>query len=161
MTTLYWILFVILVIIGFLGTVLPALPGLLFYFFAALLIYWGVPGVLSGWTVLVMFLGFLITFPIDLLGTVIGAKWGRATRWGLMGAGVGGFFGIFFGLPGLILGPIAGAFIAEIILQKRPLTEAAQAGAGAGAGFFLSIAAKVGLAIALIIVFVFDIFFLK
>lgn len=159
MDILLWSIFVILIIIGFLGTLVPGLPGLFLYFLASGIIFWFMPGVLSGWTVLLMFAGFIATFPIDILGTFIGAKWGNATKWGLFGASIGGFVGLFFGLPGLIIGPILGAIAGELIFKKRRMSEALNAGAGAGMGILVSTAGKAFLALLLIFALVIDIFF--
>lgn len=159
MVTLTWIIFILFIIIGFLGTLLPGLPGLLMFFLGSLLVYFMVPGVISGWTVMLMFVGFLLSFPIDILGTLIGAKWGRATKWGLFGASVGGFVGLFFGFPGIVVGPILGAFIGEYIFKRRTLKESAHASAGAGMGLFISTAGKTLLAFFLIAALVIDIFF--
>lgn len=161
MITILWITFVILIVVGFLGVLLPGLPGLFLFFIGSALIYWLNPGVLSGWTVFLMFAGFLATFPIDILGTLVGAKWGNATKWGLLGATIGALVGLFFGLPGIIVGPILGAFVAELILKKRSLKESATAGAGAGMGLLISTAGKALLALLLIFVFVLDIFFIS
>ncbi len=160
MITALWIFFIILIIVGFLGVLLPGLPGLFLFFLGSALIYWFNPGVLSGWTVFLMFVGFLATFPLDILGTLIGAKWGNATKWGLFGAAVGGFIGLFFGLPGLIIGPVGGAFIAELIIKKRSVKDSASAGAGAGMGLLISTAGKALLALLLIFALVIDIFFI-
>lgn len=159
MVTLVWIIFVIFILLGFTGTLIPGLPGIFMFFLASSLVYWLVPGVLSGWTVLLMFVGFLATFPIDILGTLIGAKWGRATKWGLFGASVGGFLGLFFGFPGLVVGPIVGAFIGELLFRRRTLRDAVTASAGAGMGLFISTAGKMLLAFLLIAALVIDIFF--
>lgn len=160
MVTLIWIIFIFLIILGFAGTLLPGLPGLFLFFIASSIIYWFIPGVLSGWTVFLMFVGFLLSFPIDILGTLIGAKWGRATKWGLFGASIGGFIGLFFGFPGLIVGPILGAFIGEYLFKQRTFRESINASAGAGMGLFISTAGKTLLAFMLIAALVIDIFFI-
>ncbi|MEY4617319.1 MAG: hypothetical protein RJB66_2279 [Pseudomonadota bacterium] len=159
MVTIVWILFIFMVLMGFAGILLPGLPGLLMFFLASLMVYIFVPGVLSAWTVFLMLVGFLASFPIDILGTLIGAKWGRATKWGLFGASVGGFTGLFFGFPGLIIGPIVGAFTGEYLFKRRSLKESVNAGAGAGMGLFISTAGKMLLAFFLIAALVIDIFF--
>ena len=160
MVTIIWLLFILMILIGTIGTLLPGLPGLLLFFLGSLLVFFAVPGVLSGWTVFLMFVGFLATFPIDILGTLIGAKWGRATKWGLFGASIGGFIGLFFGFVGIVIGPILGAFIGEYMFKRRTLKEAANASAGAGMGLFISTAGKMLLALLLIAALVIDIFFL-
>jgi uncharacterized protein YqgC (DUF456 family) len=156
-----WGIFLILIFIGFAGILLPGIPGLFLFFLASVMIYYAIPGILSSWTILIMLLGFLLTFPLDLLGTIIGAKWGRATKWGLIGATLGGFIGMFFGIPGLVIGPLLGAFFAELLLKKRSVNESMQAGIGAGMGLAVSTAAKALLALLLVIAFVLDIFFIS
>lgn len=161
MIVFIWILFTLMILIGFAGVLLPALPGLLMFFLASLMVYAFIPGVLSGWTVLLMFLGFLASFPVEIFGTMFGAKWGGATKWGILGATIGGTMGIFLGLPGIIIGPILGAFIGEYFVQRRSLRDSASAGAGAGMGLFISTAGKALLAFSLIAALIMDIFFIN
>lgn len=161
MVTFIWFLFTLMILVGFAGVLLPALPGLLMFFLASVMVYSFIPGVLSGWTVLLMFLGFLASFPLEIFGTMLGAKWGGATKWGILGATLGGVFGLFMGLAGIILGPILGAFIGEYIFQKRSLRDSATASTGAGIGLFISTASKTLLAFLLIAALVLDIFFIN
>ncbi len=48
----------------------------------------------------------------------------------LLGAVIGAVAGLFFGLPGILLGPFTGAFLLEHF-GGRPVKEAAKAGLGA------------------------------
>ena len=57
--------------------------------------------------------------------------------------------GLFFGLPGLILGPAAGAVLFEY-WRNPDFTRAGRAGAGALAGFVAGVVAKFGLTLFLI-----------
>ena len=47
-----------------------------------------------------------------------------STKWGMIGAVVGGTVGIFFSLPGLILGPLIGVFAFEMIFGRKELKTA-------------------------------------
>jgi hypothetical protein len=68
---------------------------------------------------------------------------------GLAGAGLGLLVGMFFGLPGILLGPPLGAFALE--LAKDPeFKRAARAGAGVAFGFLLGTAGKLALAAVLV-----------
>jgi uncharacterized protein len=57
--------------------------------------------------------------------------------------------GIFFGLPGLLLGPFVGAVLGELSAQ-RDLASASRAGWGATIGLAIGIAAKLALGIAMV-----------
>ena len=80
---------------------------------------------------------------------MLGAKRMGATPWGLLGAVVGTVVGLFFGLPGLILGPAAGAIGFEY--WKDPnFKKATQAGAGVVIGFALGVVAKCAIALTML-----------
>jgi uncharacterized protein YqgC (DUF456 family) len=57
--------------------------------------------------------------------------------------------GIFFGLPGIILGPFLGAVIGELT-ARRELHVAARAGVGAFVGLLLATAGKLALGFAMV-----------
>jgi uncharacterized protein YqgC (DUF456 family) len=61
------------------------------------------------------------------------------------GAALGTVVGIFFGLPGLLLGPFAGAILGEL-MAGRDFDQATRAGLGAWLGFLLGSIAKLALA---------------
>src|SRR5690349_919125 len=74
----------------------------------------------------------------DNIAGVWGARFGGASGWGVLGAGLGALAGLPFGLPGLVLGAPVGAMLFEFV--KNPeLSRAARAGAGSLLGFFLGI----------------------
>jgi uncharacterized protein YqgC (DUF456 family) len=120
MTLLWWILSLLLVLTGFLGSFLPLLPGPPLILAGALLHRLalgpehsvGVP-TLCG----LLFLAIL-SLLIDLLAGTVGARWFGASRWGALGGLIGTVAGLFLGLPGLIFGPVAGAFAGELLAGK-------------------------------------------
>jgi uncharacterized protein YqgC (DUF456 family) len=59
---------------------------------------------------------------------------------------------LFFGLPGIILGPFAGAVIGELTV-KQDLRQAGKAGVAAWIGFAIGTAVKVGMAFLMIGIF--------
>ena len=103
--------------------------------------------------------GFTATFIIDLFGTLLGAKWGGASRWGLFGAGLGGLIGLFLGVLGIILGPVIGAIVGELLFKRKTIIQSARAGVGAGLGIALSTLAKFILACFMLGLLLLDIFF--
>jgi len=153
---LSWTLLVILLLSGLAGVLLPILPGALIIFVGALLHKILTPEWLSWTTVIILGVLVLVERLLDFLGTMIGAKWLGATRWGIFGAVVGGIVGLFFGLPGLILGPVFGALVGEIIFARRSLGLSAKAGVGAAVGFGLSTVARIALALLMILIVITD-----
>lgn len=134
-----WLILVISFFIGSLGTLLPGLPGATIIFFGVLAHKFLLPPTFSWWTV--SFIGFLalLSWIVDFLAGVWGAKLGGATRYGLIGAAIGGFLGIFWGIPGLILGPFCGAIVGDIIAKRDEFYALMKSGVGASLGFFISL----------------------
>jgi uncharacterized protein YqgC (DUF456 family) len=145
-----WILAITLVLVGFVGSFLPALPGAPVVF-AGLLIGAWIDGFQKvGWVTLVV-LGFLalISSGIDALSTSLGAKSLGASTEAIAGAVLGFLVGIFFGLPGLILGPFLGAFIGEL-LHRRDWIQAGKVGVGTWLGLVVGGAAKAAILLTMI-----------
>lgn len=122
-----------LLIIGLLGAVLPALPGTIIIMAASVIHYFVVgPDQSPGWigyTIMALFL--ILSYVLEFLASSAGAKKFGSTKAGVWGALVGGIVGIFFGIPGLILGPVLGAFLAETTIAKQTLKDSANASHGA------------------------------
>jgi uncharacterized protein YqgC (DUF456 family) len=153
MTTLLWILAVLLVIIGLVGIVVPALPGPVLVFAGLLLAAWIDGFEKVGWVPLII-LGALtaLSFLADLLATGAGAKKAGASKQAVIGAAVGTVVGIFFGIAGIVAGPFIGAVIGEF-LAERDLVRAGRVGYGTMIGLILGAAMKVAIALAMIGVF--------
>src|SRR5690242_9568746 len=108
MTVLLWVVAVLLVLAGLAGTVLPMLPGVPLVFAGLLLAAWADGFHAVGWPVLaVLAVLTLLSVIVDFAASSIGAKRAGATRAAVLGAAIGTAFGMFFGLPGLLLGPFA------------------------------------------------------
>lgn len=159
--TFIWTVVVVMLVVGFLGTFLPVLPGTTLIFAGALLFYFTMGMEASGlaWQGLV-FIGvlFALSIALDWLSGALGAKWFGSSKWGIVGAILGGIVGLFFGLPGLIVGPIAGVFVFEIFVAKKEVKEAGQSTVGTVVGGLAGIAGRVALALGMIAWFVVDVF---
>jgi uncharacterized protein YqgC (DUF456 family) len=132
MELFWWIVTLVIMAIGLIGTVLPILPGTTLILVAAILhrLMLG-PEKGAGWLSLTTLSLFVVaSYVIDFLGGWLGARRFGATRWGAWGAILGAIVGIFFGLPGLLVGPVIGALAGELIGGKR-LIDAGRAGWGA------------------------------
>ena len=149
--TLYYLLAIVLVVVGIAGTILPALPGLPLVFAGMLLAAWAGDFQQVGVPMLVV-LGLLTVFSLafDFWATALGAKRVGASRLAIIGAMVGTLAGLFFGPVGLLLGPFAGAIAGELIhrrsLQKHDLGQAAKIGVGTWFGILFGTVLKLALA---------------
>ena len=154
LTILLWTLAVVLVIAGIAGLVFPALPGAPVLFAGLWLAAWTEDYAYVGIKTLVV-LGVLavLSYVIDFMASVFGAKRFGASSRALWGAAIGGLVGIFFGLPGVLLGPFAGAVIGELSML-RSMVQAGRAGVGATLGLMLGVAAKLALAISMLGIFI-------
>jgi hypothetical protein len=152
---LLWLLAAVLVIVGIAGTVLPALPGTPFVFFGLLLAAWINDFREVGWVTLTV-LGMLTALAalVDFVASSAGAQRVGAHPRAIAGAALGTVVGIFFGIPGLIIGPFAGAVIGELSVGKG-LQQAGKAGLGTVLGLALGAAAKLALTFAMIGIFAF------
>ena len=136
----------LLIVLGLLGTVLPALPGVPLIFAGMLLAAWaGGFQKIGIATVVVLAVLTALALLADLAAGALGTRTAGASRWAFLGAALGALVGIFFGLPGLLLGPFAGAVGAELIATGN-LRRSGAAGAGAALGLVLGALAKIALA---------------
>ena len=149
--TLYYLLAVVLVLVGIAGTILPALPGLPLVFAGMLLAAWAGDFQQVGVPMLVV-LGLLTVFSlaVDFWATALGAKRVGASRLAIIGAMVGTFAGLFLGPIGLLLGPFAGAIGGELIhrrsLHRHDLGQATKIGVGTWFGILFGTVLKLALA---------------
>ena len=158
MTVLLWVASAILVVVGIAGILLPALPGTILIFAGLLLGAWadGFTHVGAG-TLVVIGVIAAASYVVDLAAAALGTRRLGASPRAMVGAGVGTLLGLFFGLPGLILGPFVGAVLGELS-TNRDFAQAGRAGIAAWIGFAIGTAVKVGLAFLMIAIFVAAIF---
>ncbi len=148
-----------LILVGIAGTIVPALPGIPLVFAGMLVAAWAGDFVQIGWPTLVI-LGVLtvISVIVDFVASLLGAKRVGASGWALFGAAAGTVVGMFLGLPGLILGPFAGALLGELIAGSN-LRRSTTVGIGAWLGFVFGTLAKIALCFTMLGVFVFSLVF--
>jgi uncharacterized protein YqgC (DUF456 family) len=152
-TILLWLLAIVMVLVGLLGLLLPALPGPPLLFAGLLVAAWAEDFAYVGvGTLILLAVLALLTYPIDFAAAALGAKKFGASKRAVVGAVIGAVVGLFFGLPGILLGPFIGAVIGELTAQ-RGLSEAGRAGVGATVGLVLGAAGKLALALSMLGVF--------
>lgn len=154
MTTLLLLLGGLLVLVGFAGTILPALPGTPLVFVGLLVAAWAEGFEKVGWiTLTILALLTILSLVIEVMATSMGAKKVGASWKAMFGAALGTIVGLFFGIPGLLLGPFIGAVLGEYI-ALRDWRQAGKVGMGTWLGLLFATAAKIALSFAMVGIFV-------
>lgn len=153
-----WIAALLLVLVGFAGTLLPALPGLPFIFGGLWLgAHIDQYAQVSVWVVAVLGIMTAAAMGLDFMAGLLGAKRVGASKEALLGAAVGAVLGLFFGLIGIFVGPFVGAFIGEYIARGK-LTDAGKVGIGTWLGIVAGAVVKIATAVMMIAIFAFAYF---
>ena len=154
MTEALWILAIILVVVGLVGTLLPILPGVPLIFVGVLLAAWAEDFQrITGLTLAVLAALAVIGVVIDYVAAAMSAKRAGASRAGIIGAALGTVAGIVTGLWGLLFMPLVGAAIGEFIAHRDAL-RAGKVGAATWMGLLVGTAVKLAVAFTMIGVFV-------
>jgi uncharacterized protein len=136
------LLTLVVMCIGCAGSVLPGIPSTPLVLIAAIGHKLYFRDASAGWIALILLaLMTALALVMDYLTTIYGAKRFGATKKGMLGAIAGGIVGLFFNLPGILLGPFIGATIFELI-GGREFKPSMKAGVGATLGLFAGAAGK-------------------
>ncbi|MCK9539675.1 DUF456 domain-containing protein [Dokdonella sp.] len=153
--TLWYLIAALLIVVGFAGAVLPALPGVPLVFCGMLLAAWADRFAHVGtFTLIVLGVLTVLAVVIDFIAGMLGAKRVGASRRAIVGAALGTLVGIFFGLPGLLLGPFVGALLGELS-SGASMQRATGVGVGAWLGFLVGSLAKLAISFAMLGIFAF------
>ncbi|MCP5536956.1 MAG: DUF456 domain-containing protein [Akkermansiaceae bacterium] len=161
-TAVAWVVTVCLLIVGFIGTLVPFLPGHLILFFAAVA-HWLMLRDESGvewWTFVVLGLLLTLSQVFEFMSGAVGTRWFGGTRWGAAGALIGGVVGMFFMPFGLILGPLIGSTLCEFVFAKKEVRPATVSGVGSVLGTVAGLIVKVVVGVMMIVWFVVDVFWI-
>ena len=147
------VLGVLLGLAGFAGLLLPALPGAPMLFLGLVIIAWAEDfAYAGGWTLGVLAALAALTYLIDVVAGLLGARRFGASPRAMVGAGIGGLVGLFFGLIGVLLGPLIGAFIGQLTAVPDVMA-AGRAGIGAAIGLVFGAALKIAVAFTMVGIF--------
>ncbi len=154
MELLWWLITIVLFAVGLIGSVLPIVPGTTIIGAAVVIhrVMLGSGKSVSWWIVSAVISLALASYAIEFAAGYLGAKRFGATKWGALGAAAGGIAGLFFGLPGLVCGPILGAVGFELMNGRRMLA-AGKAGWGTLLGNIAGMIAELLIAGAMILIF--------
>ncbi len=145
-----WFLTLVLMLVGFVGVIVPLLPGTTLILIAAVVHKLILPDDLSWTTVVWIGVFWLLSVIADFGGVLLGTRLFGGTKWGMAGASGGALVGMFFSLPALILGTVFGAMAAEKWVAKKTGRETLKAGVGAATGFVISTVARLACAVVMI-----------
>lgn len=147
---LWWLLAILLIVGGFVGTIYPLLPGVPMIFIGMWIAAW-IDGYARVGTPSLVILGVLtaISVILDFVASALGARRVGASRQAVTGALLGSIVGIFFGLLGLLAGPFVGAVAGELI-ARGGVSQAMNVGFATWIGLLLGTLAKLVIAIAMI-----------
>lgn len=149
-------LFAALMFVGVLLTFIPALPSLVIVYGLGILY-----GLIKGWShlgtsyVIVGGVLIAISFVAEYYLKAWGAKKFGGSRWGSVGAVVGGIIGAFFFPVGLILGPFLGAFLLELAFGGKTAEEAVRVGWGSVLGVLGGVVGNFAIGLILFVWFLF------
>lgn len=143
----------VVMFIGLAGSILPGIPSTPVVLVAAVghKLYFGATGP-DWWVILILAVITALSLLMDYVTTVYGTKKMGATWRGAVGAVVGALIGMFFSVPGLILGPFLGAMAFEMA-GGRDAKESSRAGVGAMIGLLAGAIGKVACCVAMMAVF--------
>ncbi len=135
---------ILLLLIGFIGCILPVLPGQAIAFVSLILLQFMDPPRLAAETIWTLAGIMVVVTVLDYIVPIYGTKRFGGTKRGVWGSTIGLIFGIFilpsivvlgpFGVFGIILGPFVGAYIGEAT-GDRNSREAFIAAIGSFIGF--------------------------
>jgi hypothetical protein len=151
--TLLWLLSGALILAGFAGIVLPALPGTLLVFAGIVLGAWIDNFTRVGWIALAV-IGVLaiLAWAMDYVAAMLGAQRAGASRQAIVGAALGTVAGIFMGLVGVLFMPLVGAAAGEY-LARRHHGQALRVGIATWLGLLAGMLAKFVLAFMMVGIF--------
>lgn len=128
-------------ILGIIGCMVPVLPGPPLSFLGLLLLHFTRFAQFTTWTLVIFASIALVVSILDYLVPIWGTKKFGGSKYGTRGAAVGLVIGLFLGPLGIIIGPLAGAFVGEMIF-KDDVNYALKAGLGSLVGFLAGVGLK-------------------
>ena len=151
--TLLWILSIALIVAGFAGIVLPALPGTLLVLAGIVLGAWIDDFTRVGWFALgAIAVLAVLAWLMDYVAAMLGAKRAGASRLAIIGAAIGTVAGIFMGLVGVLFMPLVGAAVGEY-MARRQHGQAVRVGIATWLGLMAGMLAKFVLAFMMVGIF--------
>ena len=148
----------LLLLIGILGSLVPILPGPPIAFCGLILVQFSSKHPFSVEFLIIFGLLAIISAVIDNILPVYATKKFNGSKKGIWGSAIGLIIGLFFFPPfGIIIGPMVGAFIGEILDGKSP-NNSVKPAFGSFIGFLSSIFLRFALSVVMTYYFVVKVF---
>jgi len=153
MNTLLEVMGAALIAAGLIAAIVPALPGIPLIF-GGIWLMAGADGYrhLGLWWLIGIAIVGAVGLTCDLLAGALGAKRMGASKRAVGGALAGTAIGIFFGLPGLLIGPFIGAVIGELSAGNS-IQRSTKVGVGAWIGLIFGTIIKLVASVMMVALF--------
>ncbi len=126
----------ILMLVGIIGSILPALPGPPISWVGILMLYLCEGISINYWILAVTLLIAVIIGILDYIIPAKGTKYFGGSKYGIWGTNIGLVVGIFAPIPfGFLIGPFVGALVGELIYNSQEKGRAFKAATGSFIGF--------------------------
>lgn len=106
---------IVMALVGIVGAVVPALPGPPLSFASLFIVYLTTTGSISTTCLVWMLVLTILASVLDYIAPIWLTKLGGGSKKAIWGSTLGTIVGLFFMPVGLIVGPLAGAFIGEMM----------------------------------------------
>ena len=144
---------ILLMIVGIIGCLVPVLPGPPLSFLGILTLQFTRFADVSTNLLIILAVVAVVVSILDFIVPVWGTRKFGGSKYGVRGATVGLIIGLFFGPPGIIIGPFIGAVVGEMIF-KDDFRYAIKAGFGSLLGFMTGIGLKLAASFAITVYFI-------
>ena len=143
----------ILVLVGVIGSVLPALPGIGLNFVTIIILYFLRDDFISIYTIIFFGAITFLAIGVDYIMPIIKAKKIGTSKYGLLGLAIGMILGFFvLSFIGMMIGAFLGAVIGELI-GGREMSNAINSGMATFWGTILATVIKLTISISMTIYF--------
>lgn len=139
MSIFFLILGAVAILTGIVGCILPLLPGPPVAWLGLLLLHFSEYAHVSGRLLIITAAITILIMLLDYFMPVWATKRFGGTKAGQRGAAIGIIVGFFIGPWGIIIGPLAGAFLGEMLVAPKEGNRALKAAVGSFIGFLMSI----------------------
>jgi uncharacterized protein len=132
---------IVFMILGIIGCLVPVLPGPPLSFLGLLFLHFTRFGQFATPSLITFGILAVVVTVLDYIVPVWGTRRFGGSKYGTRGATIGLIIGFFLGPLGIIMGPLIGAFVGEMIFRDD-MNYALRAGFGSLLGFLTGIGLK-------------------
>ena len=156
-----WALTICLMVTGVAGSLIPLVPGPFIVFVAAAVhVLLRPQSGVTWWCVGLLFLLTGLSYVVDFASGAMGTRWFGGSRWGIAGVLVGAIIGVFFALPGIIIGPLLGGFVFEMLFARKEVGPAVKSTWGTLVGTGMGLMLRLIVSLVMVASFFLDAFWL-